>query len=458
MSTWAPANPIPESDSPDTAPDAAPRWSVFTRVAFRFAFCYLGGYCIFNGNATVLDALPVIGRPIQDLFAQAFLQPAQFLAGHLFHVPPPGNHLHPTGSGDTAIDWIAVLILLCASILATAIWSTLDRRRPNYRTLSAWLRFLIRLTVAMGMVIYGMNKVFPMQMEPPTVSDLSLPMGMHSPMSLLWLFIGFNPLYEMICGAAELLGGLLLLFRRTALAGALFSAFVVSNVLLYNLFFDVPVKLYAGHLLLLSLFLILPDARALFRFFWLHQPAAPTGAWVPPTNRRWFRRTTVGVEIAFAALALGQMMIYMGTAWHRRHIRLTAPCPLCGAWHIDTANLLGANGVATPHSLPTSDGRTAVELDINDRTLAVLRDTADELTYIPLDDAAPDGTLKLLPHGKPKIVYAVTRTDATHITLTPTGDQAHIASILTLTLISPPGGYPLMNRGFHWVSEYPYTR
>ena len=401
---------------------------------------------------------PVIGRPIQDLLAQVFAQPGQFLAQHLFHVAPPGNHLHPTGSGDTAINWIALLILLCLSIVATAIWTALDRRRPNYRTLSAWLRFLVRLTVAMGMVVYGMNKVFPLQMSPPSVSDLSLPMGMHTPMSLLWNFIGLNPLYEMICGGAELLGGLLLLFRRTALAGALFSAFVISNVLLYNLFFDVPVKLYAGHLLLLSLFLILPDAHALFRFFWLHQPAAPTGVWVPPATRRWFRRTTIGVEIAFAALALGQMMIYMGAAWHRRHIRLTAPCPLCGAWHIDTANQLGANGVATPHPLPTSDGRTAVELDINDRTRATLRDTSDELTYITLDAAAPEGTLALAPSGKPKILYAVTRTDPTHITLTPTGDQAHSASILTLTLISPPGGYPLLHRGFHWVSEYPFVR
>jgi hypothetical protein len=152
------------------------------------------------------------------------------------------------------------------------------------------------------------------------------------------------------------------------------------------------------------------------------------------------------------------MLIYMGMGWHQRHVRLTAPCPLCGAWRIDTANLLGANGVATPHPLPTSDGRTAVELDIDDRTRAFLRDTADELTYIPLEPGSPDGTLELDPRGKPKIVYTVTRKDATHITLTPTGDQAHTASILTLTLISPPGGYPLMNRGFHWVSEFPYTR
>lgn len=456
MSTWAPAETAHEP--PDVPIDAAPRWSLEKRIAFRFAFCYLGGYCVFNGNATILNIVPVLGYRIQSLLARLFLLPAQYLAQHLFHVAPPGDKIHGTGSGDTAIIWIAVLLLLCVSGVATIIWSALDHRRPNYRTLNGWLRLLIRLTLATGMVIYGVDKLFPMQMSSPTVSDLSEPLGMHSPMSLLWLFIGFNPLYEMVCGAAELLGGILLFIRRTALAGALFSAFVVTNVLLYNMLFDVPVKLYAGHLLLLSLFLILPDAQPLFRFFWQHQPAAPAATWVPPTTRRWFRRTIVGVEIAFATLLLGQGLLFAGHGWHQRHQQLTAPCPLCGAWRIDSAQLLGTDGTTKPHPLPTTDHRTALEIDINSRGSAALRDTSDELTFISLNSKQPDTTLEFQPKDKPKILYAVTRTDATHMILTPTGDQAHIAAILTLTLISPPGGYPLMHRGFHWVSEFPFVR
>ena len=112
-------------------------------------------------------------------------------------------------------------------------------------------------------------------------------------MAVLWAFIGMNPVYEILCGTAELMGGVLLLFRRTALFGALTTAFVVTNVMLYNFCFDVPVKPCSVHPLLLALFVTLPDAGQLIRFFWLHKAAAPTGIWVPPASRPWFRRTTV---------------------------------------------------------------------------------------------------------------------------------------------------------------------
>jgi hypothetical protein len=101
-------------------------------------------------------------------------------------------------------------------------------------------------------------------------------------MTFLWNLIGLNPVYEIICGSAEVLGGILLLYRRTALAGALFSTFVVTNVVLYNFCYDVPVKLFAVNLLLACIFLALPDALSLCHFFWSHKPAAPTAAGFPP--------------------------------------------------------------------------------------------------------------------------------------------------------------------------------
>src|ERR1700739_1489736 len=95
-----------------------------------------------------------------------------------------------------------------------------------------------------------MAKVFPFQMPPPSIAILNEPAGNMAPMTFLWNLIGLNPVYEIICGSAEVLGGLLLLLRRPPLAGALFSTFVVTNVVLYNFCYDVPVKLFAVNLLL----------------------------------------------------------------------------------------------------------------------------------------------------------------------------------------------------------------
>ena len=320
--------------------DARPhRWSLSKRIAFRLAFCYLGGYCIFNGNVTVWNVVPEIGPRFADILARMFSLPAQYLAGHLFHVAPPGDRLHGTGSGDTSINWIVLLLLFAVSVIATAVWSALDRKRPHYQTLEAWLRFVIRLTLGLGMVVYGLDKIFPLQMPRPSVSSLAEPFGMHSPMALLWNFIGLNPLYEMVCGAVEFLAGAMLLVRRTALAGAIFSTFVVANVVLYNFFFDVPVKIYSAHLLLLALFVILPDAKALFQFFWRHEPAVPTGVWVPPAKRRWFKRATLIVEVAFVALAVGETAFGSGLYWVRHHKEIAAAehCELCRAWRVELA-------------------------------------------------------------------------------------------------------------------------
>jgi hypothetical protein len=444
--------------SPIAADSQSHRWSTATRIGFRFAFCYLAAYCLCNGNATALGVIPKFGDKLQDWLADIFVYPAQYLAGHLFHIAPPGDKIHPTGSGDTAINWISVLLVLVLSALATVIWSALDRRRPHYQTLSAWLRFLVRLTIGLGMVNYGLYKVLPMQMPVPSITSLSEPYGMHSPMAILWSFIGINPVYEIICGTAELLGGLLILFRRTALFGALLTAFVVTNILLYNLCFDVPVKLYAGHLLLLSLFVTLPDVVPLYRFFWLHEPAAPTGVWVPPSRRVWFRRTTIAIEIVFAFLAVAGTLEETIPAWKKRHAAAIVACPLCGAWHIDSATLTTPAGVLIPNPVMSTDKRPFVELDISSNLRASFRDDRGANSYFEAVTDSAKHTLEFTRDDESKIAFAITTPDSTHLILTPTGTEAKTASTMKLTLVSPPNGYPLLHRGFHWVSEYPYQK
>jgi hypothetical protein len=69
--------------------------------------------------------------------------------------------------------------------------------------------------------------------------------------------------YTFFCGLTEVTAGTLLLFRRTLTVGALVAVAALVNIVLLNFCYDVPVKLYSSHLLMMALFLLIADAKNL---------------------------------------------------------------------------------------------------------------------------------------------------------------------------------------------------
>ena len=128
------------------------------------------------------------------------------------------------------------------------------------------------------MFSYGFAKVFPLQMPTVFLSRLLEPYGDFSPMGVIWYSIGAAPGYERFIGSAEVLGGLLLLVPWTGLLGALVTFGVTFGVFMVNMTYNVPVKLFAFHLVLMSIFLIAPDARRLINWFVLNRPVVPAAA------------------------------------------------------------------------------------------------------------------------------------------------------------------------------------
>ena len=160
----------------------------------------------------------------------------------------------------------------------------LDRRRPNYQTLYAHLRLLVRFTLAFTMLSYGFAKLYPLQFVPPFMTTLTETYGESSPMGILWTFMGASAAYTRFCGMAEVTAGLLLLFRRTTVVGALVATGAMLNVAALNFCYDVPVKLYSVHLVLMSIFLLIPESMALMRFFFTRQAAELERAPLPRFN------------------------------------------------------------------------------------------------------------------------------------------------------------------------------
>lgn len=246
-----------------------PEWSPALRIAFRFSVAYLGLFCAATQiltslfSATQGDDIPDLGTlwPMRSLVV--------WTAGHIFHVAAPLSLEGNSASGDCMFGWVTAFCLLVIAAFVTIAWSIFDRRRQNYASLHKWIRLFFRFALAGQMINYGLAKVIPLQMPYPSLTRLLQPFGTFSPMGVLWSSIGAAPAYEMFAGWAEVIGGVLLVVPRTATLGALICLADMIQVFMLNMTYDVPVKLFAFHLILLSCFLLARDVPRLINVLFL---------------------------------------------------------------------------------------------------------------------------------------------------------------------------------------------
>ena len=166
----------------------------------------------------------------------------------------------------------------------------------------------------------------------PSLTRLLQPFGTLSPMGLLWNSMGSAPAYEIFTGCAEVAGGLLLIVPRTATLGALISLADMIQVFMLNMTYDVPAKLFAFHLILLSCFLLAPDVPRLVRFLFLNRATAPS------TQVQLFRgvranRIALAAQIIFGLWLIGVNFQQCRVYWNTQGGGRPLP-PLYGIWEV----------------------------------------------------------------------------------------------------------------------------
>jgi hypothetical protein len=422
-------------------------WSLPQRFAFRVAFIYV-----------VLFFFPLpSGLSSPDFLSSAFDGVWHRLVpwvGRTFLGLQIANFSN--GSGDTLYDWLRIGTMAAIAILGAVIWSILDRRRANYATLGGWAHLFLRYAVAISMVTYGMSKVIKLQFPTPGYGRLTETYGESSPMGLLWTFMGFSTAYTFFAGASELLGAVLLFFRRTATLGAIVTALVMLNIALLNFCYDVPVKIGSLHLLFGALLLLIPQLRRLFQAVVLGRATPPAPDIGPHFASPAMRGVSFALKVLIVVAVLGtqfsQALEFKRTFGDRGN-----PKPPDG-WY--TVSSLRRDGVELP-ALATNGDRwqTFVLLrgyvrlwgfDRSTRLFKIYGDTQHEFVLMPAGDmgepvanahSAGQVRFQLAPNG--------------HATLKGTldGHQIDVAMDRASTK-----NFPLLKREFHWVSEFPYNR
>jgi hypothetical protein len=272
------------------------RWRAATLLAFRWCFVYFGLYVATTQMLPAMVRIPAVGIPLLGVLPPArniFL----WIASNVLGISAPIRY-GLTGSGDRMFDWVQAFSLALISVGVVAFWSLIDRRRQNHASLNKWFRLFIRFALATTMVGYGMSKVVPLQMPVVFLTRMVEPFGDFSPMGVLWTSIGASPAYEIFAGCAELIGGALLFVPRTTLLGALICLADTIAIFTLNMTYDVPVKLFSFHLILLSLVLIAPNARPLLDVLLLNRAARVSGE--PPLGHsRRSRRAALAAQVVY---------------------------------------------------------------------------------------------------------------------------------------------------------------
>ena len=119
------------------------RWTLGTRIAFRFSVLYFGLYVLTSQMLGGLLILPFDNVNLPSLGPTGAMKGlATWSATNLFKVAPGAFVTVTTGSGDKTIDWLDAFWLLVFAAVGTAAWSALDRRRPHYEPATWFTIFL----------------------------------------------------------------------------------------------------------------------------------------------------------------------------------------------------------------------------------------------------------------------------------------------------------------------------
>ncbi|MEM7367799.1 MAG: DoxX family membrane protein [Bacteroidota bacterium] len=370
-----------------------------------------------------------------------------WFAEHILGLEEPIT-VFTNGSGDTLYNYLSILCYAIVSGIATIIWSSLDARRPNYEKLMEWVIILIRYYIVYEMIMYGLAKVFYMQFQPPRFGRLIQDYGDSSPMGLMWTFMGFSKGYTIFAGVGELIGGLLLLFRRTTTLGALIVFGVMFNVMMMNFCYDIPVKLLSSHLVLLSGLLIALDGKRLFRTFILNRPTESVP--MPPLFKDpVHEKAKIIAKWIIVAIGLGIFLV--GSITQLQFMKNRKPL-FHGLYEVESFE---RNGEIIPPLTTDSTRWDKIAIDFKNR--ASIRTMNGKTRWYSFEPDTTDQT----------IAYHLTSDTVNVYTLGyswPDSNQFVLEGITdgdTLRIVTTQktkDDFLLTNRGFHWVNPYPFNR
>lgn len=420
-------------------------WSAIKKISFRFFFSYFSLFIIFQNNGTY----PFYNY-VTELYNKVLYKFIPYIGEHLLGITYK-IRTGPNGSGDTTYDYIVVLMILIISILATIIWSLLDRKSTNYKKLYYWLTVAIRFYIGIMLINYGIWKLIKLQFGYPSMQTLTQTFGESSPMRLAWTFLGFSKGYNIFMGLAEF-AAIFLLFRRTLTFGLIITLATTANVMAVNYFYDVPVKITSTHLVLMTLFLFAYNFKELCDFFFFKKTLKLSI--IPKPN---FKNTPKKILLILKVLIIGYCVgyqIYETKQYENKMLKGENDTRIKGMYEVETFTV-NKDTIITESK---SGIKKWKYLLLRSKRYAMIKDYDYKAKWYKLQVDSLKNKFTLEDYRDSLKVY--------HLNFTETDSTFHIDGIFKKDTVDIKmkkyvefrENFLLTNRGFHWVNEYPLNR
>jgi hypothetical protein len=437
-------------------------WSTAQKIAFRFFMIFFLLYVFFNPNGVI-----PYSDNLQAIYIQPFYKLVPWIGAHILHLNKP-IIIAITGSGDTTYDYIIMFLILAVSVIGTVVWSITGRNISNYNKLFYWLTVIVRYYVAITMISYGFYKVIKLQFPAPSFSRLLEPVGKLSPMGLAWTYMGYSKAFNYFTGSAEVLTGLLLFFRKTSTLGAIVGFVVAANIMAINYCFDVPVKLLATTLVTMCMFLMLRDASRLINFFFKNKEALPSNLTSHRFKAKWKNTTLIVIKYVLIIYTICFGLVD-ALAREKQFGAKAKKTPLYGIYNVeifiknrdtlkplitDTSRwrrfMVSREGSAQIQMMDDSIRRYSFKPDIKKRSVIAYTDADTIHKFNLIYNLTKPGLADL------KNFKGVNKTDtATYLIIKGVWKKDSVEVWMRRL---DPKGFPLFQRGFHWVNESAYNK
>lgn len=304
--------------------------TIYKETALRFAFIFFVLFIVFLDfySNIFTDILYDIAH-LDKLSDKAIY----WVGNHLFKVPyyiikpVVGDH------SDSTYIYLLYFTMLSVAGSGAVLWSALDRKRTNHDKLYYWLTVIVRYYLAFTLFAFALEKFYKAQFADLSYYRLSQTLGDMSPMGFAYAFFGYSTGYNIFMGVAEC-AALLLLFRRTMTFGALLTLAALANVIAINFNYDLHAKMYPTVMFVMAVFLLLPQAGRIFRFFFTDQATSLPVIQPHMFRKKWLNVAKVVVKILVIGINLIPLVLWYQSSYREKKEKNTANAGFYGIYDV----------------------------------------------------------------------------------------------------------------------------